>query len=136
MQPQQRESWFVIILCGSSLVVFFILLQFMTFERALGAFALLGFSGISPFLFYRGRKKGKVVSDERDIQIGQRAGMIAFAVMWVVFVLALVALLQIRGDQGSVPVPWCTALLFAAFFIMLAARALAILILYHRGAAA
>ena len=55
-------------------------------------------------LFFR-HKAGQILTDERDTLIQRRAWILAYAVFWLVFVLAAVFLsVLVYGDRGAVPV--------------------------------
>src|SRR5688572_6347881 len=102
MSPMQKFAWFNLAVIVVTLAVILSLFPFLG-ARALGGLGFLGLIGFSP-LFFRGQP-GKVVTDERDQLIQQRSWILAYAVFWVVFVLAAVVLsAAVYGEDGAVPV--------------------------------
>jgi hypothetical protein len=81
MNSLQKQSWLTIIMATLSLLAFAALYPVFGFLPAFAAFSLFGISGLGP-LFW---KKDRL--DERDRAISRRAGIIAYAISYSVFVV-------------------------------------------------
>jgi hypothetical protein len=131
MCATQKEAWFSLAVIGLALVVVVVLIPVLGFHRATSGFGALGLLGLSP-LFYR-KKHGRVVADERDAAIQRRAGTLAYAVFYLIVIIACIAAPRFYGDDGSVPVRVVQASLWWLFSLTFAARSLATLVQYGRG---
>src|SRR5437899_10058017 len=99
MSATQKFAWFNLAVIALTLVVVLALLPFLG-KGALGGFGFLGIIGLGP-LFFR-KRPGQVVADERDILIQRRAWILAYALFWVVFVLAAVLFAPlVYGQEGA-----------------------------------
>ena len=131
MSPQQKDAVFCLIISGLSVAAFLILLYFQNIRVAFSAFAILGLYGLAPLLFYRkGRKK--VLIDERDVEIGKKAGVFGFKLFWVAFALAAVIVLQIKDWNSSIPIIYMCYPVFFGWILISSARAIKILLLYRQ----
>ncbi len=128
MSSAQKAAWFnLIVIVATALLV--AALYPTLGARAAGGFGLLGLCGLA-VLFYRS-KRGQVMFDERDTMIQRRALAWAYAVLWLVFVAAVMAAPAVYGD--SVPVFAVQSALWAAFLVLIGVQSIATLILYGRG---
>jgi hypothetical protein len=101
-------------------------------HRALGGLGFLGFIGLGP-LYFR-RKPGQVLTDERDHLIQGRSWLLAYALFWVVFVVAAVVLsAAVYGQDGAVPVTVLQMSVVGGFMFVYALASLAILVQYTGG---
>ena len=87
-----------------SILAYFSLWPLIGPWRAMGAFGLLGFAGFSAFFYLKGKKSGRVVSDERDEMICVKALTIAQRVVWVSLIVAFLVALRFFGEDGAIPV--------------------------------
>ena len=132
MSPMQRFAWFNLAVIGLTLLVVFSLLPFMGY-RAMGGLGCLGLMGFGPFFFRK--KAGQVVADERDLLIQQRSWVVAYALFWVVFVLAAVFLSAwFYGWDGAIPVSVVQVSVAWGFMLVYALASIAILLQYAGGA--
>jgi uncharacterized membrane protein len=129
MNASQKEAWFNLAVVLSALVIVAALVPFLG-KGALGGFGLLGFLGFGP-LFFR-KRHGAVLVDERDAQIRQRSLVAAYAVFWVLFVLAAMTAAAVYGWDGSVPVALVIASVWCGLIVLQAVTSLATLIQYGR----
>jgi hypothetical protein len=77
--------------------------------------------------------KGAVTSDERDKLIEKNAHLAGFGAVYLFVIVASFAPIAIFGENGTLPVTWCPALLIGAGFCQTYAMSVATLIQYGRG---
>jgi hypothetical protein len=127
----QKFAWFNLAVIALTLVAILSLLPWLG-KGALGGFGFLGFLGFGPFFFRK--KPGQVVSDERDQLIQGRSWILAYALFWVVFVLAAVFLSSlVYGEEGAVPVSVLQWSVACGFMLVYALASIAILVQYAGG---
>ncbi|MBU2584981.1 MAG: DUF2178 domain-containing protein [Bacteroidetes bacterium] len=134
MNAQQKDAIYCIVLSSISLVVFLILMIFLGEEVAFSAFAIFGLYGLTPWIFYR-KSKEKTIVDERDFEIGKKAGSFAFGLFWIVFVLVAVLIPLIKGFRSSIPVSLLFYILMFGVILIYVGRSIRILMLYRQGRA-
>ena len=128
MSAMQKYAWFNLAIIALTLVIVLALIPFLG-KGALGGFGFLGFMGFG-VLFFR-KKPGQVLMDERDVLIQRRSWVLAYAVFWVVFVLAAVFLsAAVYGWDGAVPVAVLQMSVFCGFMLVSALASVAILLQY------
>jgi hypothetical protein len=131
MSAMQKFAWFNLAVIALTLGAVLALLPFLG-RGALGGFGFLGLIGFGP-LFFR-KRPGQVVTDERDALIHRRSWILAYALFWVVFVLAAVLLSPlVYGQEGAVPVWVLQSSVFCGFMLVYALASIAILVQYARG---
>ena len=131
MSPMQKFAWFNLAVIALTLLVVFSLLPFLGY-RAMGGLGCLGLIGFGP-LFFR-KKPGQVLTDERDHLIQARSWIVAYALFWVVFVLAAVVLSAVvYGEDGAVPVSVVRMSVAWGFMLVYGLASLAILAQYAGG---
>jgi hypothetical protein len=132
MSPQQKYAAFNLGVAIVAMVTYFALLPFIGPVRASGAFGLLGLCGLSAMLLYRRQDHGRVITDEREQQIWQRATLVAKAVIWVALIAAFnIALLTVGGD-GLVSMHWLALGIWWMFSIFLLVQSAVFLLLEAR----
>ena len=132
MSRMQKFAWFNLAVIALTLVVVFSLVPFLGF-KAMGGFGCLGLLGFGP-AFFRSTP-GQVLMDERDQLIQGRSWVFAYAVFWVIFVLAAVVLSAlVYGQEGAVPVTILQISVFWAATLVYALASIAILVQYAGGA--
>jgi hypothetical protein len=131
MTPTQKNAWFSLIVVLLSVGVVLVLMPRLGVARAQGGFGLLGFLGFGP-LFYR-KRRGLVVSDERDDLIRRRSVIIAYTVFWLAFVVACLVVPWVYGSNGAVPVAVVSTSVWWGLVLVTGVSALATLIQYGRG---
>lgn len=134
MNAQQKDAIYCIILSSISLIAFFILFMLYGGEVAFSAFAIFGLYGLAPWIFYR-KAKGKPIIDERDVDIGKKAGSFAFALFWIIFVLVAVSIPFIKGFGSSIPAYALFYVLMFGAILISVGRSIRILTLYRHGRA-
>jgi hypothetical protein len=87
---------------------------------------------ITPFLFKKPQGQSKVVCDERDHFILNRAVSFASAAFWYVLFLFCFLLFFIIGPQGSVPTITLPLIAFGGALFLKTAASVAILVQYGR----
>ena len=131
MSALQKFAWFNLGVIALTLVAVLSLLPFLG-KGALGGFGFLGLIGLGP-LFFRS-KPGQVLTDERDHLIQRRSWILAYALFWVVFVLAAVVLSAlVYGQEGAVPVSVVQLSVVPGFMLVYALASIAILAQYAGG---
>src|SRR5436309_2574195 len=131
MSSMQKFAWFNLAVIALTLLVVGSLFPFFG-HRAMGGLGCLGLIGFGP-LFFR-KQPGQVLTDERDHLIHGRSVILAYALFWVVFVLAAVVLSAlIYGQDGAVPVPVIQLSVFWCFMFFYAVMSAAILVQYAGG---
>jgi len=131
MSAMQKFAWFNLVVIALTLVVVLSLLPFLG-KAALGGSGFLGLMGFGP-LYFR-KKPGQVLTDERDTLINLRSWIVAYALFWVVFVLAAALLSPlVYGQEGAVPVWVVQISVFFFFMLVYALASIAILVQYDGG---
>jgi hypothetical protein len=126
MTATQKFAWFNLTVIAFTLAAVLSLLPVLG-KGALGGLGFLGILGFGP-IFFR-KKPGQVLTDERDTLIQRRSWILAYAVFWVVFVLAAFPLSPlVYGQDGSVPVWVIQCSVFFAFMLVNAVASIAILV--------
>ena len=126
MSAMQKLAWFHLAVIALTLVAVLSLLPFLG-KGALGGFGFLGLIGFGP-LFLR-KRPGQVLTDERDTLIQRRSWILAYALFWVVFVLAAALLSPlVYGQQGAVPVWVVQGSVVCGFMLVYALASVAILV--------
>jgi hypothetical protein len=124
MSAMQKFAWFNLAVIALTLVAILSLLPFLG-KGALGGFGFLGLIGLGP---------GQVLTDERDILIQRRSWILAYALFWVVFVLAAVLLSPlVYGQEGAVPVWVIQISVFCGFMLVYGLASVAMLVQYSGG---
>jgi hypothetical protein len=132
MSAMQKFAWFNLAVIALTVVVMLSLLPVLGY-RTLGSFGFLGLLGFGPLFFLK--KRGQVLTDERDWLIQMRSTMLAYGLFWVVFVFAAAFLASaVYGPEGAVPVKVVQFSVMGGFMFMYAVASIAILIQYGRGA--
>jgi len=102
MSTGQKQAWFsltvVLVTVGGVLA----LAPVLGVQKAQGSLGLLGFWGLTPFLFRK--RPGEIVVDERDGLILLRSSLIGYSVFWVVFALTCMLAAFSYESGGGVPV--------------------------------
>jgi len=134
MNRMQKVACFnlIVVVLAAGLSITTICVRYFVFGQAMQAawegiafMAIASLTGISPFLFKT--KNGKVDFDERDKDIQRKAYRIGYAVFWVLFVSATVLPVFMIGLNGMIPVRYLTGMVFGAFFVVVAVRAIVML---------
>ena len=94
----------------------------------MGICGLLGFSG----LIYK-KDEGKVVCDERDVEINRRAALAGFCAAYLVTGLACMLPFFVLGHRGSISVQWLPMIFMGAGLSHYLAHSIVILEQYGKG---
>jgi hypothetical protein len=132
MSPQQKYAAFNLAVAVFAMAAYFALLPFIGPWRASGAFGVLGLCGVSAMVLYRANRDGRVVSDEREQLIWQRATLAAKSVVWVGLIAAFLVALQTFGDKGQVSMQLLGLGIWWAFGIFLLVQSAVYLFLVAR----
>jgi undecaprenyl pyrophosphate phosphatase UppP len=136
MKYEQKVSWALVI--SISLAVVFVIAGLLIRQFAPGLakpFMYVAAAAIAVgviFVFRCKRDRGPITSDERDKLIEKNADMAGLGAVYLLVIVASFAPIAIFGENGTLPVTWCPALLIGAGFCQTYARSLAILIQYGR----
>jgi hypothetical protein len=145
MNPQQKTARFNLIVISLALglfaIAFMVLYQIAGPKAARGAFGvlgLLGLLGLSPLFYRKKKREQKVVLDERDGLIGQRASLIAGVVAYLYFVAACMvpwAVLRMRAgmlQDVAISIEWLPLILVGGALFLVGTWSVAILIQYGK----
>jgi len=138
MNRAQKVSLTIVITFLLGLLLAVILIVMRLFDLAVPKIAFLlpvfiaGSGGIISITCFR-KDKGTVALDERDKLIEKNANLAGFGAVYLYVILMSFLPIGILGEEGSIPVTWCPALLIGAGFCQAFAQSLAILIQYGRG---
>jgi uncharacterized membrane protein len=130
MTVTQRVHVFNLVVIALALTAFLAAVPRFGFSRAGGLLGFMGFLGFGLVFYWGG--KNKVVTDERDRAIGERAARIGFAIFWVLFVLGCVGTWWILGDNATIPVRLLPVIMYLAWAIWQGAMSTAVLIQYRQ----
>jgi hypothetical protein len=131
MSSGQKLAWFTLTIVVLSLGGVLALTPVLGIQRAQGSLGLLGFWGLTPFLFRK--RRGIVVADERDGLILMRSSVIAYSVFWVVFVVTCMSAAFSYGSSGAVPVFLVAISPFYGLILVLGVSSIATLLQYRWG---
>lgn len=138
MNREQKLAWLVVVFAAVALAVSFVTVYLLYPEygmpKALKGFYLLGLTGLSGiiFLFLCRKEKARVISDERDEQIGKNADLAGFGAVYLLVILISYVPIGI-APQARIPTQWFPFLFPLAVFCQILARSVAVLIQYGRG---
>lgn len=129
MSGVQKRAWFGLVITTTCVLAYMILVPFIGFLPACGAFGILGLLG---FEICIGRKER---SDERDISIEKRGVFIGFVASYMIFcigcsVSVMIALFYLNIETIDVAI--ISRITFLALWGMYFIKCLATLILYGR----
>ena len=133
MTPQERIAWYNLAVALATLLTFLLLLPILGMPRAMGAFAVISLSGLTPLLALRWRGSREPIVDERDRLINSRSTVIAYSIFWVFFVLACMAPYTLYGAQAMIHVETLLVILTLSWVVLTVARSVATIIQYRRG---
>ena len=132
MSVQQMVAWFNLSVATVSAAAYLVLSTMIGPWRAMGAFGLLGFAGLSVLFYRKSKVAGRISADERDALIGIKAFAAAKSVIWVALIVAFLIALQVFGDHGAVPIQLIALVLWLSVCAFLIIQSIATLILYTR----
>lgn len=130
MTALQKQSWFNLAVVAATLVLVLSLYPRMG-AKAMAGFGLFGLVGLG--VLFQWRRRGRVVTDERDVAINRLANVWAYAVLWVTFVTSALVAPTIYGD--AVPTPMVQNSVWWAFMLLITVQSVVTLIIYRRGTA-
>ncbi len=92
---------------------------------------IAGSGGIISITCFK-KDKSTIIFDERDKLIEKNANLAGFGAVYLYVILMSFLPIGILGEEGTIPVTWCPALLIGAGFCQAFAQSIAILIQYGR----
>jgi len=132
MLRQERSAWLSLSILGLATITFCVLLFIVGFNRATGAFGLLGLTGLIPLVTHTDQRRN-VEFDERDATIQASAVRLAYSVFWVVFVGASMGLWAVYQGRGVLPVQVLPLFPMVGWMVVTLVQSITILVLYARG---
>jgi hypothetical protein len=132
MTLQQKVAWFNLAVSGAAVLAYVALVPVLGAGPALGAFGICGLWGFS-VLFHR-RRKGQVVTDEREQLIAVRSQLAGLWVFWEAFVAACMitwAVVRYHYDRSVVPVDLLPVLVMGGMVVYGVTQSIAVLIQYR-----
>jgi hypothetical protein len=130
MSAPQKHAWFNLVVIAATLAIVLLLYPVLG-KGALGGLGFLGLLGLGGF-FYR-KKRGQVLTDERDNLIHQRSTIAAYSVFWLAFVAAGVLTPLYYGYDGAVPAILVANAVWAGVMLLIVTQSVATLVQYSRG---
>ena len=117
--------------------VFFVVLYFRGFNRALSAWGLCGLIAFNPYLYrtiylsHRSKRlHSEIFIDERDISIRQRANLIAFHAFYAVCILVWAGLWATHREYAIFSIDRVIKLPLAALLLVIFVESLATVVQY------
>ncbi len=138
MNRAQKISLTIVITFSLGIFLGIILIVMRFFDMGIPKIAFLipvviaGSGGIISITCLK-KDKGTIIFDERDKLIEKNANLAGFGAVYLYVILMSFLPIGILGEEGSIPVTWCPALLIGAGFCQAFAQSIAILIQYSRG---
>ena len=132
MPPLYKEAFYWLVLLALATTAYLIVMIFLGPIRAMGAFGLLGFAGLTPLLYLKRRQK--VVWDERDGAINYRAVLVGYSVVWLVFNLVPMGIWAARfcyQGLSTISVHVLPAIVMGCSIVVWTTRAIAIVVQYR-----
>jgi hypothetical protein len=129
MTALQKQAWFNLAVVVATLVLVLSLYPQMG-AKAMGGFGLFGLVGLG--VLFQWRRRGRVVTDERDTAINRVAIAWSYAVLWATIVACAMLAPTIYGD--AVPMPVVQNFVWWAFMLLITVQSIVTLIVYRRGA--
>jgi len=140
MNRAQKIAWFTLIMLVLALVLSLAAVSVAYFgfglplRRAVAGFGfigVMGFVGLSPLIFKKGKDDMKL--DERDLLIKRKSMLAAYWSFWPLFVLAAMAPFCVLGPDGKVSVLYLAWMVFGGMFYVTLIQAIATLQEYGWG---
>ena len=135
MNRAQKISLTIVITFSLGLLIGIILIVMRLFDLGVPKIAFLfpvfiaGSGGIVSLIICK-KDKGPITFDERDKLIEKNTNLAGFGAVYFYVILMSFLPIGILGEEGSIPVTWCPALLIGAGFCQAFAQSMAILIQY------
>jgi len=130
MSPSQKIAWYNLVVIALAAAAYLVLYTLTGHPVAsMAGFALLALLGCTALFVTR--RKGEVLFDERDREIERKAGQAGFFIFWLYFVAAC-TLIPFYYDHQAVPSYLFGGLCWVGFMVLLAARSMAVLVIYRR----
>jgi hypothetical protein len=130
MNPSQKIAWFMLIVLFLATAAFLVLYKLTGHPLAsIAGFSLMGLIGFSPLFLEK--KKGQVLIDERDKEINRKAMLAGYGVFWLYYVATFTIIPLVRGFE-AIPIHIWALTFWFGFIVMMAARSVAVLVLYRR----
>lgn len=134
MTVQEKQAWFILWVIFITLILYCVIYMLLhSVIIATSAFALTAIIAFAGMIGRKERRQGKVVSDERDVDINKVAMMVAYSVFWLVFVFITVGTTMWLGPHGMVPVSIIGLAPYAGLSLLLLVRSVATIVLYRKG---
>jgi hypothetical protein len=132
MSESEKRAWWILGVVGVTIAAYLVFVVFLgSGEVSLSILvmsALIAFPGLE-------RRSKRRIFDERDREIANRALLVSFRALWVVFIVLILAIGFGKGWDTPVTVPFWTLaqILWWASLFMWGVQALVTIMLYRRG---
>lgn len=127
MSTIQKWAWFNLVVIGLTAVVVISMIPNFGLG-AIGGFGGMGVSCLAVGVLCFRKKKSEILMDERDVLIQSKSTRVSYAVFWVTYVAASVAVSAYYKESGFVPVPLILAGVWCSFLLLYAVMSVAILV--------
>ena len=137
MPRQEKDAWFILVVIGATLALYFAFLAVVGMSQAgFAIFALSALTGVPGMnrKALRKRQGGDVVYDERDRQIERQAVLFSLTVFYGGMVLLGLVTGFWIGWETAAPLWQVFQIFWAAALVAWGVKAAAIIVLYRRGA--
>jgi Predicted membrane protein (DUF2178) len=131
MTATEKQHTYNLVVIAVTFALFLAATPFIGVAQAGGMLGLMGLLGFGIFFIWKRGKSAEVIADERDRAIQQRAGNIAFAIFWAIFVLACIGAWLIYGDNGAIPIRILPIIMYCSWGLWQATQSIAILVQYR-----
>ncbi len=135
MNVLERQARFTLMVIIITVCLYLAIVACIGFHpAAMAAFGFTGLLGLTGLIGRKERKAGKIIMDERDREISQKASIVAYSVFWLFFVACLMAPFFIYGPNAKITIGVGVPALFVGIsgIMVYFVRSLVIVILYRR----
>jgi hypothetical protein len=119
------------VLSGAACLIIYLTLGLPKAGTGLAFLGICGLLGFTPFMYRKDR--GKVLCDERDIEINRRAALAGFGTAYLVMGLACMLPFFMLSPRGSISVQWLPMIFMGGGLSHYLAYSVAILVQYGKG---
>ncbi len=121
------------VLSGGAFLILYFKLGLPKASAGLAFMSILGLLGLTPLMYKKGQ--GKVVCDERDVEINGKAVAAGFVTAYLVMGLACMLAFFVQGPAGTISVQWLPMIFMGGGLSHGLVHSIVILEQYGRGTA-
>jgi uncharacterized membrane protein len=132
MTAQQRHAAFNVIVALATLILFLSLIPHFGLEKAQAAYALLSLYALGSIVYFRDKRKGAILWDERDTLIHSKSIKITFGILWILFAGGIMAVWAFHRNAANISVDILPQIVMGGFLALSLCQSLTVLFLYWR----